>query len=138
MEVTGGRVASAGQRVPWRSNSLPPGGRPPRLPPLFRPGRRPLPARRPNGNRFALGSKHTPPLPSSTRGRGRGRGSRLRRSLQRTGRALRQPRRRWRPLSPPVRTNGLRLSAHALCRRNPLLKRLSRACAHLQLAASRC
>jgi hypothetical protein len=59
MELTGGRVTSAGQRVPWNSSSLPPSGCLPCLPLLFWPGHWPLPAQCPNSNHFTSLPSHT-------------------------------------------------------------------------------
>lgn len=73
----------------------------PRLSPVLR-SRPPGPphARRPCGNCFALRAiKHTP-LPPSRNPAGAGRALLVRSSLPRAGRALSEPRRRWRPLSP--------------------------------------
>lgn len=74
------------------------------------PSPRPTPPRprRPRGNGFAPGSEHTPLPPGRTHRRGaeggEGGDTPRRSSLPRRG--LSESRRRWRPLTPPLRTNG--------------------------------
>ena len=81
-------------------------GRRPRLSPFFRPRRQPLPtpdAPRVTASHLAVNTHHCCRVGHTRPGAG---GTPRRSSLPGTGEALSEPRRRWRPLSPPLRTNG--------------------------------